>query len=272
MIISVINQKGGVGKTTTAISLLSGLAKRGYKTLGIDLDAQGNFRYTMNATEGPTTYDLLKGTATAEECIQERPGGDIIPGTRDLSLLATGTSDLSILANTLRVNALQEALQSVKNRYEYIVIDTPPGLSMLTINALATSGGAIIPSEADIYSLQGITELADTIAFIRENINPDLKILGVLLTRFNARSIYTRQLKELAEEQAERLDTRVFKATIREAIAIKEANISQTDIFSYAPKGKVTADYEAFIDEVILLTQGKGSQNAVKRLSKVGQK
>lgn len=245
MIISVINQKGGVGKTTTAISLLSGLTYKGFKTLGIDLDAQGNFRYTTGAEDGPTTYDLLTGDASAEECIQERPTGDIIPGSRDLS----------ILANKLPVDALQNALQSIRNRYDYIVIDTPPGLSMLTITALAVSDGVIIPGEADIYSLQGITELADTLTEIKDRYNKRLQILGILLTRYNARSIYTRQLKELAEEQAARLETQVFKATIREAVAIREANISQTDIFTYAPKGKVTDDYRAFVDEVIDLTR-----------------
>ena len=251
MIISVINQKGGVGKTTTAISLLSGLVARGYKSLGIDLDAQGNFRYTERAEDGLTTYDLLTGQASASECIQERPTGDIIPGSEELT----------VLASTMPLNALQDALQSIKDRYDYIVIDTPPGLSRLTINALATSDGVIIPGEADIYSLQGITELAETINVTREGLNPQLKILGILLTRYNARSIYSRQLTELAEEQAARLGTIVFKTRIREAIAVKEANISQTDIFSYAPKQKVTADYRAFVEEVIALTEEpKGRQ------------
>ena len=130
-------------------------------------------------------------------------------------------------------------------------MDTPPALGILTINALTACDSVIIPAQADIYSLQGVEQLAETIKPVKKYTNPTLTIEGILLTRYSPRSVLSREVAELAEQLAAKLGTRLFKTTIREAIAVKEAQISQRSLFSYAPKAKVTEDYSRFIAEIL---------------------
>jgi chromosome partitioning protein len=130
-------------------------------------------------------------------------------------------------------------------------VDTPPALGILTVNALTACDSVIIPAQADIYSLQGIEQLAETMKPVKKYCNPSLRIEGILLTRYSPRSVLSREVAELAEQLAAKLNTKLFKATIREAIAVKEAQISQQSLYSYAPKAKVTEDYTALIDELI---------------------
>ena len=130
-------------------------------------------------------------------------------------------------------------------------MDTPPALGILTVNALTACDSVIIPAQADIYSLQGIEQLAETMKPVKKYCNPALRIEGILLTRYSPRSVLSREVAELAEQLAVKLNTKLFKATIREAIAVKEAQISQQSLYSYAPKAKVTEDYTALIDELI---------------------
>lgn len=248
-IISIINQKGGVGKSTTAEALLAGLTLKGYKTLAVDLDAQGNLTYATGAnSQGTTSLGVLTREVDAGDAIQHTPSGDIIPSNKALA-----GSD-AFITDTGKEYRLKEALESVASEYDYIIIDTPPALSILTINALTASNSVIIPAQADIYSLQGIEQLAETIQPVKRYCNPTLSIEGILLTRYSKRSILGQEVAGLARQIAQRLNTKVFDTTIREAIAIKEAQISQQSLFSYAPKAPVTDDYRAFIEEVI----GKG--------------
>lgn len=244
--IAVINQKGGVGKSTTAATVAAGLSLRGYKTLAIDLDAQANLTYTAGAkTDGATALGVLTGDVKTEDAIQHTASGDIIAANKALA----GAD--AFISDTGKEYRLKEALESVKAGYDYIIIDTPPALGILTINALTACDSVIIPAQADIYSLQGIEQLAETMKPVKKYCNPSLAIEGILLTRYSPRSILSREVAELAEQLAAKLGTKLFNATIREAIAVKEAQISQQTLYAYAPKAKVTEDYTALIDELI---------------------
>ncbi len=244
--LAIVNQKGGVGKSTTAEALIGGLSVLGYKVLAIDLDAQGNFSYTMRAVQGgKTILGILTQEITAQEAIQHTPNGDIIPANKALA----GAD--AMITDTGKEYRLKEALAPVQSQYDYAIIDSPPALGIATVNALTAADQVIIPAQADIYSLQGIEQLAETIQPVKKYCNPALTIGGILLTRFNPRSVLSREIAVLLEQLAARLGTRLYKASIREAIAVKEAQISQQSLFKYAPKAKVTDDYRAFIQEAL---------------------
>lgn len=242
--IAIINQKGGVAKSTTATALLAGLTLRGYKTLAIDLDAQCNLSLITNAsTKGLTIAGVLAGAGAVEDAIQHTGQGDVIAGATELARAE------AILQGKARHTLLRDALQPLK--YDYLILDAPPALNLITLNILTASNRLVIPTQADLLGLQGIKALAETIEAVKLKSNPSLSIAGILLTRYNPRNIYTQELTELMQEQAGKLGTKVFKHTIREAIAIKESQIQQQSLFSYAPKAKVTADYKGFIDELL---------------------
>lgn len=255
-IYAVINQKGGVGKTTTAAALWAGLASKGYKVLAVDLDAQANLSFTAGAgTEELTSLELLTGETTAAEAIQHTQSGDIIAASRALA----GAD--STITKTGKEYRLKEALEPIKGDYDYIILDTPPALGILTVNALTACTSVIIPAQADIFSLQGIEQLAGTIEPVKRYCNSDLSIAGILLTRYSARSILSKEVAELAQQLAEKLGTRLFNTTIREAISVKEAQISQQSIFDYAGKSNVAADYAAFIEELLASTGSPTAKN-----------
>lgn len=245
-VISIINQKGGVGKSTTASALGAGLLINGYKVLLIDLDAQGNLSYSMKTVNSAlSSLEVLTGTATAQEAIIKTEQGDIIPASPALAGADT------LITETGKEYRLSEALESVKSEYDYIIIDTPPALGTLTVNALTACDSVVIPAQADIYSLQGIAQLNNTIRTVKKYCNHSLKIKGILITRYNSRAVLTRDMVELLEDTAKNLETVVFNTKIRECIAIKEAQATQQDIYSYAPKSNAVIDYKSFTDEVI---------------------
>ena len=245
-IVTVTNQKGGTGKSTTAGALAAGLSLRGYKTLAVDLDAQGNLTYTFGADNtGATVLEVLTGDATAAEAIKHTQSCDVLPANKALA----GAD--AYIKETGKEYRLKEALENVADQYDYIIIDTPPALGILTVNALTACQSVIIPSQADIYSIQGIEQLSETMKPVKKYCNPGLEIEGILLTRYSARSVLSREVADMLEELAAKLGTKLFKTKIREAIAVKEAQISQQSLFEYSPKAKPTEDYNALIDELI---------------------
>lgn len=247
---TITNQKGGAGKTTTAAALASGLALKGYNPLLIDLDPQCNLTFITGArASGASALGVLTGEISAAAAIQHTGAGDLIPGSKHLS-----GADI-LFTDTGKEYRLKEALEPLRGQYSHIIIDTPPALGVLTVNALTASGAVIIPAQADILSLQGIEALSETMKPVKRYTNPGLQIEGVLLTRYSPRSVLSREIAQLAQQIAARLHTRVFRATIRDSVTVREAQISQQTLFQYAPRAKVTADYAAFIDE--LLTEGR---------------
>jgi len=243
---AIINQKGGVGKSTTAEALGAGLTLKGYKVLFIDLDAQGNLTYTLGAnSKGYNSLDVLTQEATAEAAIQHTDRGDIIPSTPALAGADTA------ITSTGKEYRLKEALEPLKKSYDFIVIDTPPALGILTINALTACTGAVIPAQADIYSLQGISQLNQTIETVKRYCNPALMIEGIVLTRYTPRAIISREVADTIEETAAQLHTKLYKTRVRDCTAIKEAQATKQSIYNYSPKSNGAADYTALTAEII---------------------
>lgn len=244
--LAIMNQKGGAGKTTTAEALAAGLTLKGYSVLSVDLDAQCNMTYTARAkTSGATALGVLTGEIKAEDAIQHTESGDLIPASKALA----GAD--AVITDTGKEYRLREALEPLQARYDFVLLDTPPALGILSVNALTACNSVIIPAQADIYSLQGIEQLAETMKPVKKYCNPALRIEGILLTRYSPRSVLSREVAELAERIAAKLGTKLFKTTIREAVAVREAQISQRSLYSYAPRAKVTEDYSHFIEELL---------------------
>ena len=242
--ISIVNRRGGVGKTATAHAVGAGLALKGYKVLYIDLDSQCNLTYDVGAKPAPlTSMEVLSGTATAEEAIQHTEGGDIIPASPSLAIADTA------IEGTGKEHRLREAIEGLE--YDYIIIDTPPALGVLTVNALTASDSAIIPAQAEVHSLQGIALLYEAIEAVQKYTNPNLKIAGILITRYNGRAILSKDMRANLEDTARDLGTKLYSTPIRECIAIKEAQAVQRDIYSYAPRSNATKDYSALLEELL---------------------
>lgn len=245
-ITAIINQKGGVGKSTTALALGAGLALRGQRILFVDLDAQGNLSHTLGVQNAfPTVYEILLKQATAQAALVPVAQGQLLPSS---PLLAGMDAVLTDVGKEFR---LREALQPIKDSFDTILLDTPPQLGILSVGALTAADSLIIPAQADVYSLQGIGQLQGTIETVRQYCNPGLTIQGILLTRYNPRAVLSREIAEMTVQIAEQLGTRCYDTTIREAIAVKEAQASQQDLFAYAPGSKVAGDYSAFMDEYL---------------------
>lgn len=246
-VVAVANQKGGVGKTTTAQALTAGLAGKGYKVLAVDLDPQGNLSSACGAEcfNVPTAYELLKQTAEPGEAVQHIGSYDIIPAN---IMLAGAEQELS---QTGKEHRLKEAIAALGGGYDYVVIDTPPSLGVLTVNAFTAASDILIPTTAGIFATAGISQLSDTVKNVQRYCNPSVKIVGILFTRFNPRANISRQIKELTEQIGEYISAPIYKTFIRTAVVVEEAQANKTDIFSYAGKSTVSEDYTAFIDEFL---------------------
>lgn len=244
-IIAITNQKGGVGKSTTAHAMGAGFLQEGYRVLFVDMDAQGNLSYTLGHDGGGyTILEVLSKQVQADQAIQHTPGGDLIAYHPSLS-----GADI-LLDQTGKEYRLLEALKPIWDKYDYIILDTPPALGILTVNALTAATWAIIPAQADTYSLQGIAQLYGTIGAVRKYCNPTLIVRGILLTRHNTRTILSKDMAYMMGEAAKNIGTTLFNTTIRENVALKEAQVYRRDIFTYAPKSNGATDYRAFIKEL----------------------
>lgn len=243
--IAVINQKGGVGKSTTVHAFGAGLALMEFKVLFIDLDPQGNLSYALGLSGDVTSFEVIVSQVKIDGAIQNYESWDGIAASPELS-----AADI-ILTKTGKEYRLKEALEIIRDRYDYIIIDTPPALGILTINALTACTGVIIPAQADIFSLQGIGQVYNTIKAVKQYCNQSLVIKGILLTRFNSRSILSRDVSDMISDTASKLQTIVYETAIRESVSVREAQAKQQDIFSYAPKSNPANDYMAFIKEFL---------------------
>ena len=242
----VLSRKGGVGKTATAHALGAALMERKKRVLFIDADGQSNLTLTMKADEEQSNlYDVLSKESTIKEAIQETENGYIIPGNEMLH-----AADIT-LKGANKSLILKEALKEVSRQFDYCIIDTPAALGIVTMNCLAAADKIIVPLQADIYSLQGISRMMEAVDTVRANCGSKAKISGFLLTRYNPRPTLSKQMLEDLEKIAKRLKIRVFNSKIRECTAIKEAALQQTDIFSYAPKSNAASDYREFVEEFL---------------------
>lgn len=240
-VIAIVNQKGGVGKTTTAVNVGAGLAKAGKRVLLIDLDPQGSLTtsFAFNVSrDDKTAYELLKGTRKAEEVIRSLPNGcDLIPGDLRLTGIEAGRNQL-----------LKQAIEPVTSKYDYILIDCSPSLGVLALNALAACAEVYIPLEPEYLALAGIARLMQTIKAAKARINPGIKVTGVLITKYDRRKKLTgaveAKLQELFPEA-------VFATRIRNNIALAEAPTEGKDVFAYAPRSNGAKDYQALTNEIL---------------------
>ncbi len=238
-IITVTNQKGGVGKTTTSNALISGLSKMGYKVLGIDLDPQGNLGFSLglDIENGVTIYDVFKGNVSAKDAIRSTSSGDVISSN---ILLSTAELEFN---KPGREFLLKDSIKEIKDKYDYIIIDTPPALNILTVNAYVTANYLIIPMVPEILSLLGVSQLKETIDSVTRFYNPSLYVLGILLNKYNKRVNLTREVEEMANAIAKQLGTKVIDVKIRNSISLAEAPAHGEGIFAYAPRSNAAADF-----------------------------
>lgn len=245
-ITAITNQKGGVGKTTTAAALLSCLSQRGARVLGVDLDPQGSLGFSMglDIEHCATIYDVFRGVAEPADVIRSTDVCDVLPSN---ILLSAAEMEFN---KPGREFLLKAALSKVADNYDYILIDTPPALNILTVNAYVASDSLIIPMAPEVLSLLGVSQIKETIESVRSYYNSRLQVLGILLNRYNGRLNLSREMLELAQEIARQLNTRVFDSKIRSSVSVAEAPAHGQSINDYAPRSKPALDFAALCEEI----------------------
>ncbi|GAB1477086.1 AAA family ATPase [Bacillota bacterium] len=243
----ITNQKGGVGKTSTASAIAGGLQEKGYKILAVDMDPQGNLGFCLDAEidNSPTVYELMKGTAKIEDVIQSKKGIDIIPSN---ILLSGAELEFTKMG---REFLLRNGIAPVVDNYDLVIIDTPPALNILTVNAYTATDYLIIPMVPEILSLLGISQLRETIELVKSVYNPKVEVLGILLNKYDKRRVLTRDVEDMAKMIAKELNSRVFDTKIRSSVAVAEAPAHGESVYRHAPRSNATRDYRNFIKELI---------------------
>ena len=246
-VIAITNQKGGVGKTTTSSALLAGLHETGRRVLGVDLDPQGSLGFCLglDIDNCATIYDVMKGVRPAREVIVQSECGDILPS----NILLSG-AELEF-NRPGREFLLKNALAEFQDEYDYIVSDTPPALNVLTVNAYVMADGLVIPMAPEILSLLGVAQIRETIDTVRRCYNSRLKVLGILLNKYNQRFNLNREVLDMAEQIAEQLDTKVFQTKVRTSVSVAEAPAHGESVLTYAPSSKPAEDFMALITEIV---------------------
>jgi len=245
-ITAIINQKGGVGKTSTAYALSAGLKLKGYHVLSVDCDPQANLSYGMQADlKSKGLFEAMSTDTPITEIIQTTSQGDIISNSLKLS-----SADL-IFIDMGKEYLLDLSLEAVKNKYDYIIIDCPPQLGILSINALVTATDVLITLTADLFSLQGLSQLSETIGKVNKYCHKNVSIAGLLLCKHNSRSVLSRDFKEIIENKANELGTKLYNTVIRDGVAVREAQAKKINIFEYDPQSNPAVDYNNFIFEYL---------------------
>ena len=244
-VIAFANQKGGVAKTTTTLNLAVAFKEHGFEVLIVDLDPQGNL--TMSQGMDPdqverSMYDVLVHSMPVEEVIH-RAEVDVAVSSIDLA-----GAELALSSMIGRERALQKALLPVRNRYDYILIDTPPSLGLLTINALTASDGVIVPVQCEYLSLRGLVQLENTLSMIRENLNPIVEIKGILPTMYDSRTLHSREAVEMLKENFGDL---VFETRIKKTVRYAEAPVEGSSVLKYDSSGPAAKAYRDLAKEVL---------------------
>ncbi len=244
-VIVLANQKGGVAKTTTTLNLGVAFAEQGYRVLLVDLDPQGNL--TMSQGLNPDTieqsmFDVLVHRMPMEQVIVSREV-DLAVSSIDLA-----GADMALSSQIGRERALEKALAPIKDRYDYIFMDTPPSLGLLTINAFVAATGVIVPVQTEYLSLRGLVQLENTLTMVRENLNPRVEIVGIVPTMYDKRLTHSREADELLRENFGDL---VYNTRIRKTVRFAEAPVKGVSVLNYEPTGEAAAMYRDLAKEVL---------------------
>ena len=247
-IIAVANQKGGVGKTTTSINLAACLAEKGKKVLAVDMDPQGNLTSSLGVDKDSvekSIYELIIGEVDIKEVINKEvlENLDIIPTSIDLS-----AAEIELIGVDDKEYILRNAIDQVKDQYDFVIIDCPPSLSMLTINAMTTADSVIVPIQCEYYALEGLSQLIHTVELVKDRLNSKLEIEGVVFTMYDARTNLSLQVVENVKDN---LQQNIYKTIIPRNIRLAEAPSYGLPINKYDPKSTGAESYMRLADEVI---------------------